>query len=259
MLRIRRRQCPIIRPTATLLALMTATPSSCSDLRALCLAAGRHGIVRAIGVLAAVIVGLSVAAPDLDRMQQVARERYGAAAAESVAAWRRMVADAAALDEPERLQRVNMFFNRRTVFEDDIVVWQQQDYWATPLETLSKGAGDCEDFSIAKYMSLRVLGIPAEKLRLIYVRASIGAPGGGMSQAHMVLGYYPSPEAEPLVLDNLIGDIRSASRRPDLFPVFSFNSEGLWVGGANTSSADPTARLSRWRSVLERMRQEGLP
>ena len=47
-------------------------------------------------------------------------------------------------------------------------------------------------------------------------------------------------------------------RRPDLFPVFSFTSEGLWVQGATTSSADPTARLSRWRSVLQRMRDEGL-
>jgi hypothetical protein len=46
--------------------------------------------------------------------------------------------------------------------------------------------------------------------------------------------------------------------RPDLSPVYSFNSDGLWVGGATTSSADPTTRLSRWRDVLERMRRDGL-
>jgi len=74
----------------------------------------------------------------------------------------------------------------------------------------------------------------------------------------MVLGYYPTPDAEPLILDNLVSEIRPASRRPDLFPIFSFTSEGLWVQGASTSSADPTARLSRWRSVLQRMRAEGL-
>ncbi|NMG45951.1 transglutaminase [Aromatoleum toluvorans] len=206
-----------------------------------------------------VLLGLSFAAQDLDRMQRLARERFGAEAGESVDAWRRMLGDAADLDDQEKLQRVNTFFNRRIAFEDDIVIWQQKDYWATPLETLGRKAGDCEDFSIAKYMSLRALGIPAEKLRLIYVRASIGAPGSGISQAHMVLGYYPSPADEPLVLDNLIGDIRTASRRPDLFPIFSFNAGGLWVGGSTSSSADPTTRLSRWRDVLDRMRTEGLP
>lgn len=237
---------------------MSAPPCSRRTRRPPGLALGWPWVVRALGLQVAVIVGLSIAAPDLDRMQQLARERYGAGAAEAVAAWRLMVADAGALDEQEKLQRVNTFLNRRTSFDDDIVIWKEKDYWATPLETLARSAGDCEDFSIAKYMSLRLLGIPAEKLRLIYVRASIGARGSGVSQAHMVLGYYPSPDAEPLVLDNLIGDIRTASRRPDLFPIFSFNSEGLWVSGASTSSADPTTRLSRWRSVLERMQQEGL-
>lgn len=201
---------------------------------------------------------LGIATPDLDRMQRLAAERYGDSAAESVAAWRRMMADAADLDEEMQLARVNAFFNRRLRFVDDTVVWRQQDYWATPLEFMGKGAGDCEDFAIAKYITLRLLGIPDERLRLIYVRAQIGDPRSKLSQAHMVLGYYAEPSDEPLVLDNLISDIRRASRRTDLTPVFSFNSAGLWVGGASTSSADPTTRLSRWRDVLDRMRTEGL-
>lgn len=190
-------------------------------------------------------------------MEQLAATRYGERGAEAVREWRRMIAEAGPLDDLEKLQRANTFFNRRLAFDDDGVIWEQPDYWATPLETLGRGAGDCEDFSIAKYMSLRALGIPAAKLRLIYVRAQIGGPQSRVSQAHMVVGYFPSPDAEPLVLDNLIGEVRAAGRRTDLFPVFSFNSEGLWLGGASTSSADPTTRLSRWRSVLERMRQEG--
>ena len=195
---------------------------------------------------------------DGDRMQRLAGERYGTAGAESVRAWRRMIADAQSLDDLGKLRWTNTFFNRRIFFDDDIVIWKRADYWATPLETLGRGAGDCEDFSIAKYMTLRLLGIPADKLRLIYVRAQIGGLRGGRSLAHMVVGFYASPQAEPLVLDNLIGEIRPATRRPDLFPVFSFNTDGLWVGGSTASSADPTIRLSRWRSVLERMREEGL-
>ena len=74
----------------------------------------------------------------------------------------------------------------------------------------------------------------------------------------MVLGYYAQPNEEPVILDNMVSSIRAGSMRPDLSPVYSFNSDGLWVGGATTSSADPTARLSRWRDVLDRMHRDGL-
>lgn len=199
------------------------------------------------------------AAPDLDRMGTLALERFGEPASALVADWRRMLQDAQDQPEQARLERVNTFFNRRLRFEDDALIWNTNDYWATPLETMGRRAGDCEDFAIAKYVSLRLLGVPADKLRLIYVRAQIGGSSSPVSQAHMVVGYYPTPESEPLILDNLIGEIRPAARRPDLFPVFSFNDAGLWVAGAQQSSADPTARLSRWRDVLQRMRAEGLP
>lgn len=204
------------------------------------------------------LIGPIDASPDLDRMERLAAERYGAAAAETVRAWRQLLVEAAGLNEREQLARVNTFFNRRIRFDDDIVIWKQPDYWATPLETMGIGAGDCEDFTIAKYMSLRLLGVPNERLRLIYVRARIGGATSTVTQAHMVLGYFEDPADEPLILDNLITDIRPAARRPDLFPVFSFNSEGLWVGNAGAPAADPTARLSRWRDVLARMREEGL-
>lgn len=197
----------------------------------------------------------SIAAPDLDKTQALALQRYGAHAAETVGAWRRMIEESRDLPDNDKLNKVNAFFNRRILFQDDIVVWQQADYWATPLEFMGRGAGDCEDFAIAKYITLQMLGIRNERLRLIYVRAKSGST---MSIAHMVLGFYPQPTEEPLVLDNLISSVRPASQRPDLAPVFSFNSDGLWVGGATTSAADPTTRLSRWRDVLDRMRQEGL-
>ena len=213
-----------------------------------------------LAATACIVLAYAVfAAPDLDRMGALAMQRYGEPASALVADWRRMLQDADAQPEQARLERVNTFFNRRIRFDDDALIWKTNDYWATPLETMGRKAGDCEDFAIAKYVSLRLLGVPADKLRLIYVRAQIGGPSSPISQAHMVVGYFPTPDAEPLVLDNLIGEIRPAARRPDLFPVFSFNDAGLWVAGAQQSSADPTARLSRWRDALQRMRSEGLP
>ncbi|XVJ71791.1 MAG: hypothetical protein HEQ39_08125 [Rhizobacter sp.] len=160
-------------------------------------------------------------------------------------------------DETTKLRVVNEFFNRRVLFRDDIDIWGQTDYWASPLEMLDKGAGDCEDYVIAKYFSLLGLGVPMAKLRLVYARAQLGGVGGP-SQAHMVLAYYESSNAEPLILDNLVSEVRLASRRPDLSPVFSFNSEGLWQGvGSQAASGDPVARLSRWRDVLAKARAEG--
>jgi predicted transglutaminase-like cysteine proteinase len=198
---------------------------------------------------------LSIAAPNLDKTRALALQRYGVRAAETIVAWRRLMEDSRNLPDGDKLSKVNTFFNRQMLFEDDIVVWGQADYWATPLEFMGRGAGDCEDFAIAKYITLQMLGMGTERLRLIYVRAKIGSTA---SVAHMVLGFYPQPTQEPLILDNLISSVRPASQRPDLSPVFSFNNNGLWVGGATASTADPTTRLSRWRDVLDRMRQEGL-
>lgn len=211
-------------------------------------------LARALVLL--LLPAFTAALPNLEKLMQLAQARYGVQAAQAVAQWQEVLNKSRGLPEQEQLARINDFFNQKIVFVDDIDAWGKPDYWATPLESLGRGRGDCEDFAIAKYVSLRSLGVPLERLRLTYVRAQ----RGGISQAHMVLAYYPSPRAEPLILDNLVGEILPASRRGDLYPVFSFNSEGVWVGSGPSEKAagDATARLSRWRDVLARMREEGI-
>lgn len=209
-------------------------------------------------MLLCLCAGSTVTAVDFERMLLVAGQRYGNAGIAAVNAWQDLLSRTANRTEADKLRQVNEFFNRRTRFGEDIRIWRQEDYWATPLETLARGEGDCEDFAIAKYATLTLLGIPAEKLRLTYVRARIGGPQSSIVQAHMVLSYYPAPDREPLVLDSLISDIRPASRRPDLTTVFGFNAEGLWVGGMSVPSSGTTQRLSKWQSVIVRMREEGI-
>ncbi|MDU4840908.1 MAG: transglutaminase-like cysteine peptidase [Leclercia adecarboxylata] len=152
----------------------------------------------------------------------------------------------------DKLKQVNQFFNARMAFRDDIVVWKQQDYWATPIEFLRKGAGDCEDFALAKYFTLREMGVPANQLRITYVKAL------ELNQAHMVVTWYSTPTAIPLVLDNLKTAILPATQRTDLLPVYAFNGEGLWLpqSGGNKRVGD-SKRLSRWQDLLTRMRAEG--
>jgi predicted transglutaminase-like cysteine proteinase len=206
------------------------------------------------------LVGMSLAfgGMDMDRLVLLASQRYGNAGAASVIAWRDLLIQAAGQPDAAKLRRVNDFFNRRIRFKEDTDIWGMADYWATPLEVLGRAQGDCEDFAIAKYVTLGLLGVPAEKLRLTYVKARIGGPQSTVVQAHMVLSYYPAPGDEPLVLDNLISDIRPASRRSDLTTAFGFNAEGLWVGGATPRAARGTHQLSKWQSVLARMREDGI-
>jgi len=196
---------------------------------------------------------------DYDKLFSLARERYGEQAGVRIEQWRALEARYAGAPERAKIEATNTFFNELLGFASDLEIWNERDYWATPLETLGKQRGDCEDFSVAKYATLLLLGVPMHKLRLVYVKASIGGPRSRVTQAHMVLAYYPTPTSDPLILDNLVTEIRPASRRPDLRPVFSFNSAGLWVGSATQPTAnDPGSRLSRWQRVLLRMREEGL-
>jgi predicted transglutaminase-like cysteine proteinase len=179
-----------------------------------------------------------------------ARQHYGAKAGRAVESWLAMLTQASGLEEQEKLRMVNGFWNNALIGGEDISIWGQVDYWATPLQSLAKGAGDCEDYVIGKYFSLLYLGVAPEKLRFVYVRAQIGS----QSIAHMVLGYYPQPQAEPLVLDSLIDRIQPAHNRPDLTPVFSFNAQGVYIPGGKRSSVDG---IGRWRDLLARMRAEG--
>jgi predicted transglutaminase-like cysteine proteinase len=199
------------------------------------------------------------AAPRWDVLQATIYERWGTAALSKYVAWRDLISAGAVGTEQERLKRVNDFFNRTVTFMEDSLAWGQSDYWATPLETLGRSAGDCEDFVIAKYFTLQLVGVAQDRMRLVYVYARTGNAQSVPAQAHMVLAYYPSPDVEPLVLDNLIADIRPASRRPDLSPVFSFNSQGIFQGatGAMVAPSVGAGRLSRWEDLLKRVRAEG--
>lgn len=210
----------------------------------------------ALQVVLLMLVACVALSIDELRMLQAARA-LGAPAVEGLVAWQKMHNAAGNAPETTKITVVNRFFNQRIRFTDDTVVWGQTDYWATPLEILHKGAGDCEDYAIAKYFTLLALGIPPTRLRLTYVRAAMNRDGAVTFIPHMVLAYYPQPGREPLVLDNLVESIQPASARPDLRPVFSFNTEGLWEQVGGTASTVPLDRLSPWRDLLQRVRSEG--
>lgn len=177
--------------------------------------------------------------------------RYGESARRRLVAWQTLIRENAGRSEMERLENVNSFFNQLQ-FVDDMTHWHKLDYWATPVEFLSTGAGDCEDFSLAKYFTLKALGIAEDKLNMTYVKAL------RLNQAHMVVTYYAAANTVPLVLDNLVADIQPATERKDLLPVYSFNGLGLWLAksrgkGQKVGSSDG---LKRWQDLLNSMSEE---
>jgi len=215
--------------------------------------AWRLGLAVLLGLL---LLGSLRADWDFSQISRRAQSLYGplGPGQARIDAWQDLLSTRKQGSELERLQVVNRFFNQQLRYVEDIDLWHEVDYWATPIQSLIKGAGDCEDYAIAKYFSLRRMGIPSDKLRITYVKAL------RQNRAHMVLTYYSTPQAQPLVLDSLMDAIKPASERPDLLPVYAFNGEGLWLNGASgNKKVGDTKRLSRWQDVLKKMQAEGFP
>lgn len=198
----------------------------------------------ALSLTATAVIGIELSSRLLDFITQ----EYGQDARSRLERWEQIQDLASKAPVQRQLRLVNSFFNQ-VRFINDIEHWDTEDYWATPVELLATNGGDCEDFSIAKYLTLRALGVPDDQLRITYVKAI------ELNQAHMVLAWYPTPEADPLILDNLINEIRPASKRNDLEPVYSFNGKGLWLqrlgdGAQRIGNAD---KLERWTDLNDRL------
>jgi len=189
--------------------------------------------------------------------------RFGAPAVERLNIWKGLVNQMKAATPPETLRtartvndrtdlpvlrKVNAFFNQLP-YRTDQQTWGVADYWATPVEALAVYAADCEDYSIAKYMTLKELGIPVERLRITYVRAL------RLNETHMVLAYYATPDSDPFILDNINKEVHPASDRDDLEPVFGFNDDDLWAAGG-ARSAGGASQVRMWKGLLEKMERE---
>lgn len=153
----------------------------------------------------------------------------------------------------EKLELVNDFMNGLPWIADPDI-WKQEDYCATSLETLTTFGGDCEDIAIAKYVVLRLMGIPAVKLGFAYVQAAD-------KERHMVLFYKESPDIPSVILDNQRPDVVSSEKRRDLIAIYAFqNDDTLYVikdDGKNDReiTVKKDRKLSKWTDIKERSRK----
>ncbi|WP_159817542.1 transglutaminase-like cysteine peptidase [Colwellia sp. 20A7] len=194
------------------------------------------------------ILAKSILPLDEEKIISSLTQSYGERAGKRGKTWFKLMQQKSGISEFERLEEVNRFFNLFR-FIDDKILWGVSNYWATPIEFIGVNGGDCEDYSIAKYFTLLELGIADEKMRITMVKAV------KLNQYHMVLAYYDTPNAMPLILDNIDGVIKPASQRNDLIPIYSFNASQLWLNkekGRGVISGK-SSKLKLWRDLRERI------
>ena len=186
---------------------------------------------------------------ELNNISKV-KDKYGSRAESRVILWDKMLDKYKDESILKKLKGVNDFFNK-IPYRTDPKHWKKRDYWATPFEFLGSGAGDCEDYAIAKYFSLRKLGVPEEKLRISYVIYKRN--GTKYEEAHMVLSYIHKANATPIILDNINKKLILASKRKDLRPIYSFNASGLWKAQTKGSVKVGSNNLKSWQNLVSRI------
>ena len=133
--------------------------------------------------------------------------------------WKRFLNEVKGADKMTQLERVNDYMNRAPYIVDP-VNYGVPDYWATPQQFFVKD-GDCEDYAIAKYLSLRALGWPTDKMRIVVLMDN------NLRIPHAVLVVYH--EGKTLVLDNQIRQVVTDNRIRHYRPIYSINEHAWWL------------------------------
>lgn len=133
--------------------------------------------------------------------------------------WLNMVEQLKGYDRSTQMQFVNSFINRGH-YAQDSQNWGVSDYWATPRQFLAN-SGDCEDFAIAKYLTLKRLGMNPSDMRIVVLQDQKRRVN------HAVLAVFQ--ENDILILDNLINRPVRASDIHHYKPMFALNEEAWWL------------------------------
>lgn len=162
--------------------------------------------------------------------------------------WAKLVEEQRGKDLPTQLRAINGFMNESRYIVDPIN-WGLKDYWATPNQFFAK-YGDCEDYAIAKYLTLKRLGVAPDKLRIVVLQDL------NLRLAHAVLAVYTDDRI--IILDNQIKQTVDASAIRHYRPIFSINEDAWWLhrpsGQARATSARPRPKVKR-RKIRRRRRR----
>lgn len=150
---------------------------------------------------------------------QACAQDHRACGSRGLMAWQALLTSLKGASREKQVREVNRFFNQ-IEYREDQSNFGMSDYWATPLEFLAF-AGDCEDYVIAKYVSLRQLGVPANDLRMVVVQDTL------RDLAHAILAV--STEGGTVILDNLTNAVLPHTRISQYSPYYSVNENARWA------------------------------
>lgn len=109
-----------------------------------------------------------------------------------------------------RLGEINRAINLAIRPVSDLAQYGEEDVWSSPLATFNRGAGDCEDYAIAKYVALRQAGLAASDLRIVILHDTLRREDHAVAAARL--------DGHWLLLDNqrmaMIEDIDARYVRP---------------------------------------------
>ena len=161
-------------------------------------------------------------------VQRMADEKqtYDACAAEvkncpfpAVAGWLAKVQSLKDLDRMTQLIELNRYFNRWP-YKEDRENYGVSDYWASPLEFL-RTAGDCEDYAIIKFASLRILGYENDALRIVVVMDTLRNLPHAVLSVRMDEKFY--------IMDSLYDAVLTDDRANFYVPQYSVNETTRWA------------------------------
>lgn len=133
----------------------------------------------------------------------------------SIQMWRKLIKSLANEPAEDRIYKANMWLNSFP-YKQDNWIYGKSDHWATPTEFLTHG-GDCEDFAIIKYITLRELGFTPEQLKVSIVYDVYS----GTDHAFLLV----KSEGKDFVLDNRDHEIASYHYHNRYKPYYVFNEK----------------------------------
>ncbi|MEJ5168462.1 MAG: transglutaminase-like cysteine peptidase [Arcobacteraceae bacterium] len=123
----------------------------------------------------------------------------------------------------QKLNSVNLYFNQIVPAYDSFSD-VNRDEWDTMIDFVKKGKGDCEEYAISKYETLKMSGLDENKLYLMVVRERTRQN----NEFHLVVAYYYESDNDPLILDNLSFKVLPLNKRIDLHPIMIFNEKNSY-------------------------------
>jgi predicted transglutaminase-like cysteine proteinase len=155
--------------------------------------------------------------------------------------WRKMLSQARAMGQSQRIAEINQWVNARISFADDTQTYHTQDQWSGAAQTLQRGRGDCEDYAITKMQLLAAAGIDAGNMFLVIARDLV------RQADHAVLVVRDGDRM--VVLDNGTDRVLETAEVRDYRPIMSYNTKGAWLHGYAAPQPMQTAELARPEQV----------